>query len=39
MATIPQTLFSDAISWMNIFRFDWNLTEVFPKSPIDNNPA
>ena len=28
MATISQTTFSSAFTWMNMFEFDWNFTEV-----------
>ena len=39
MATILQTLFSDAFSQMKVFNFDRNFTEFVPKGPIDSNPA
>ena len=39
MAAIFQTTFSDAFSWMKIFKFRLGLLKFVPKSPINNIPA
>ena len=41
MATISQTMFSDAFSWMKIFIFGFLKISLkfVPKGPIYNNPG
>ena len=39
MAAISQMTVSKAFSWMKLFHFDSNFTEVCSKSPIDNKAA